>query len=167
LLTSLQANVLVDEQGHCYLADFGLAAALKTTTLLSLSRDSGKGTTRWMAPELLIGLSSKSPASDIYAYACTVYEIIAGEPPFAHVQSDAEVSLLVYLSGAKPECPASVEWCPNNIWTLLQYCWERETDHRPTAADVHAFLVHLQQLHRRGQSWKKEEFPRSRSMKNK
>ncbi|KAF9260209.1 kinase-like protein, partial [Marasmius fiardii PR-910] len=150
-------NVLVDEQGHCYLADFGLAAAAITSTLLSTltSSSGGKGTMRWMAPELF-SLQFRL-SRDIYAYACTVYEIVAGTIPFAHLKHDAQVMLYV-LSGERPEQPTATAWCPNIIWILVQQCWAQESHLRPTAAAVHAFLAHLEQLRGKGLPWE-SEFP--------
>ncbi|KAF9257036.1 kinase-like protein, partial [Marasmius fiardii PR-910] len=146
-------NVLVDEQGQCYLADFGLATASMTSTLLSTATVSGggKGTMRWMAPELftfeetqidhdLTGSSVQeleTPKSDhiklardIYAYACTVYEIVAEQIPFAHLKHDAQVMFQV-LSGNRPERPTGTVWCPTNIWALVEKCWAQESHLRP------------------------------------
>ncbi|KAF9259335.1 kinase-like protein, partial [Marasmius fiardii PR-910] len=176
------ANVLVDEQGQCYLADFGLATAAMTSTLMSTTTDGGgKGTMRWMAPELFASeeiedddeltdsLDQESPenpkpddvklARDIYAYACTVYEIMAEKIPFAHLKHDAQVMLQV-LNGKRPGRPTVTAWCPNNIWALVQQCWAQESHLRPTATVVHAFLAHLGQLHAEGLPWE-EQFPNS------
>ncbi len=40
------------------------------------------GTLDYLAPELIKG-EQASPATDIYALGCTVYECVAGQPPFA------------------------------------------------------------------------------------
>ncbi|KAF9260220.1 kinase-like protein [Marasmius fiardii PR-910] len=171
------ANVLVDEWGHCYLADFGLATAAMTCTLLSTVSTSGggKGTMRWMAPELFTSHleteiedkvtdsihqgSSNNPkhnniklARDIYAYACTVYEIVAGTVPFAHLRHDVQV-MFQMLNGERPERPTATTWCPNNIWALVQQCWAQEIHLRPTAVTVHEFLKHLNELCGKGLPW--------------
>ncbi|KAF9259350.1 kinase-like protein, partial [Marasmius fiardii PR-910] len=169
------ANVLVDEQGQCYLADFGLATAAMTSTLLSTTTSSGgKGTMRWMAPELLTSeetedddesldqLNQDSPkpdvvqlARDMYAYACTVYEIIAGKIPFAHLRHDGQVIIQV-INGKRPNRPTATGWCPNSIWNLVQQCWAQESHLRPTAAVVHGFLTHLKELHVKELPWEEE-----------
>ncbi|KAL0571381.1 serine/threonine protein kinase, AGC [Marasmius crinis-equi] len=83
------ANVLVNEQGRCHLADFGLAVtAAGTTSLVTTSTSNTRGSLRWMAPELfrLGGDNSfanneiQKPktttfARDIYAFACTGLEV--------------------------------------------------------------------------------------------
>ncbi|KAL0069386.1 hypothetical protein AAF712_003409 [Marasmius tenuissimus] len=103
-------NILVDEHGISHLADFGLARVVNETLTLGQSTTGNqKGTTRWMAPELfdfggdiepgsnpsdgeerVTAKSDKFPR-DIYAFACTVLEIITGKPPFAHIRNDATV----------------------------------------------------------------------------
>ncbi|KAF9259353.1 kinase-like protein, partial [Marasmius fiardii PR-910] len=103
-------NVLVDEQGKCYLADFGLAVASMSNTLLSSTTNSTtSGTMRWMAPELfyfipVTKLNHNKLARDIYAYACTIYEIMTGGPPFSQL-TEAQVMLKI-ISGERPERPS-------------------------------------------------------------
>ncbi|KAF9258242.1 kinase-like protein [Marasmius fiardii PR-910] len=162
------ANVVVDEQGQCYLTDFGLAIACMTTTLLSRATTyTGKGTIRWMAPELL-GLSDEEDdeslepdntpklSSDTYAYACTIYEIVAGTIPFANLK-DGKVVLKV-VNGKRPPRPQAVSWCPDSIWGVVEQCWKQESHLRPTAADVHAFLTHLERRRKEGLPWEEEVF---------
>ncbi|KAF9259369.1 kinase-like protein, partial [Marasmius fiardii PR-910] len=157
------ANILVDEQGQCYLADFGLATAAMTSTLLSTTTNgTGRGTARWMAPELFTSEESEKPgtvklARDIYAYACTVYEIVAGKIPFAHLKVDMQVMFKV-LNGERPKCPTEASWCPSNIWAMVEQCWAQKSHLRPTAAVVHAFLTNLEQLRREDLPWE-TEFP--------
>ncbi|KAF9259373.1 kinase-like protein, partial [Marasmius fiardii PR-910] len=162
-------NVLVDAQGQCHLADFGLATVAMTSSLFgSTTSGIGKGTTRWMAPASEESkMFSTEPwdqdsentkphgtrlASDIYAYACTVYEILAGEVPFAHLKVDAQVILKV-INGERPKRPTEVRWCPDNIWALVEQCWAQESHLRPTAAVIHSFLMHLERLHTTGLPW--------------
>ncbi|KAF9257057.1 kinase-like protein, partial [Marasmius fiardii PR-910] len=151
-------NVLVDEQGQCYLADFGLATAAMTSTLLSTTTaGGGKGTIRWMAPELFTfdGTEFGDDLTDIYAYACTVYEIVAEQIPFAHLRHDAQVMLQV-LNGNRPGRPTSTAWCPNNIWAMVEQCWAQEGHLRPTASAVQGFLSHLERLRADGLPWEEE-----------
>lgn len=72
-----QNNILIDDNWHPRLADFGLAGFMDETQ--STQSDS-KGSVRWMAPELLdpghFGLRfRKTKASDMYALGCTFLEV--------------------------------------------------------------------------------------------
>ena len=61
------------------ITDFGISRVVADSTL----RQTGKrsGTVPYMSPEQFRGEVS-TPSSDIYSLACTLYELVAGSPPF-------------------------------------------------------------------------------------
>jgi serine/threonine protein kinase len=79
LIDVFKANILVDEGQHALLADFGLIGW--TITAGSGGTTYGRGSYRWMAPELLdpsidgSGAFIRTPATDVYAFACTSIEV--------------------------------------------------------------------------------------------
>jgi class 3 adenylate cyclase len=87
-------NVLLDEDEHAYLTDFGI-----TKRLGGASTDTGRvvGTLDYLAPEQIRG-EGVDGRTDCYALACVLYECLAGAPPFrrateaqtlwAHVQEE-------------------------------------------------------------------------------
>ena len=79
------ANVLLDEEEHAYLTDFGI-----TKQLRGVSTDTGRvvGTLDYLAPEQIRGEKVDGRA-DCYALACVLYECLAGAPPFRR-KSEAE-----------------------------------------------------------------------------
>src|SRR5262249_14723322 len=70
------ANVLLDEDEHAYLTDFGL-----TTVVSDDGDDAGQGTIDYLAPEQIRG-EPVDGRTDEYALACMLYECLAGAPPF-------------------------------------------------------------------------------------
>jgi len=79
------ANVMVGEEG-VRLFDFGLGRLLAQTTadLASVSRSRVNAWTRtYAAPELLEG-GELTPAADLYAVACVLYELAHGARPGEH-----------------------------------------------------------------------------------
>ncbi len=72
------ANVLLDQDGHVYLTDFGI-----TKQLGGESTDTGQmvGTLDYLAPEQIRG-EPVDARTDCYALACVLYECLAGKPPF-------------------------------------------------------------------------------------
>jgi serine/threonine protein kinase len=73
------SNIIFDGAGSAALADFGLA---KGTGYSVLTRPGQMmGTLDYLAPELIRG-EDATPASDIYALGCVVYECLSGQPPF-------------------------------------------------------------------------------------
>ena len=75
------SNILIDPDGEPRLADFGLARQLRE----SLVRTSGfacvAGTLPYLSPQALYG-DDPSPSDDLYAFALSIYECLAGRTPF-------------------------------------------------------------------------------------
>jgi streptogramin lyase len=71
-------NVLLDDDGHAYLTDFGI-----TKRRGGDSTETGQlvGTLDYLAPEQIRGEDVDGRA-DCYALACVLYECLAGIPPF-------------------------------------------------------------------------------------
>ena len=97
-------NTLVAREGHVYLADFGLT---KTSGRDSMTV-SGQlaGTVAYLAPEVIRG-EEPTPASDLYALGCVLFECLTGELPFPG-QSPATVIYghLELPAPRVPELPA-------------------------------------------------------------
>jgi serine/threonine-protein kinase len=72
-------NVLVSTTGDVKLADFGIAKATALADLTEAGRR--KGTYAYMSPEQLAG-EPVTPASDQFALAVTLAELITGDRPF-------------------------------------------------------------------------------------
>jgi len=72
-------NVMLAPEG-ALLTDFGLARGAGYTILTRPGEV--MGTLDYLAPELVLGQPA-SPASDLYALGCLVYECVAGKAPFA------------------------------------------------------------------------------------
>jgi WD40 repeat protein/tRNA A-37 threonylcarbamoyl transferase component Bud32 len=92
-------NLLLTPQGRVKISDFGLAsllaggeesvddarpqAALSTSTSGSVTRlGDGCGTPDYIAPEQIRNVTVDGRA-DIYSLGCTLYHLLAGQPPFA------------------------------------------------------------------------------------
>ena len=78
-------NVLIDEDGHAYLTDFGVSKQLG-----GVSTDTGRmvGTLDYLAPEQIRG-DAVDARTDGYALACVLYECLGGAPPF-HRETEGE-----------------------------------------------------------------------------
>ncbi len=72
-------NVLLDERGNTYLADFGLA---KITASNSRLTGTGMlGTPDYMAPEMALS-NEITPSVDIYALGVTLFQMLSGHIPY-------------------------------------------------------------------------------------
>src|SRR5829696_2006326 len=110
------ANVLVvsdpqDGREHAYLTDFGIAR--ETAATGGITRTGAVvGTIDYLAPERFEG-DRGDERTDVYAFGCMLYEVLAGEVPF---QRDSDVAKmfahanapLPSLSEARPEVPPAL-----------------------------------------------------------
>ena len=115
------SNILLDEHGHVYLTDFGIARlfdsgdnALTRESAPTLTRTGQVlGTPYYMAPEQ-IQAGPIGPAADIYALGVVVYQMVTGQAPF---RGDTPLAIaLQHLqetptppSALRPDLPPSVE----------------------------------------------------------
>src|SRR5438445_6107012 len=95
------SNVLVDERGHCYLADFGLSRRLADQST-GLGGARSLGTVDYVAPEQIRGEKLDGRA-DLYSLGCLLYECLAGRPPFAGGSDTAIV--FAHLEQEPPNLP--------------------------------------------------------------
>ena len=108
-------NIMLPQDGTpsaLRLMDFGISA------LAGVDRDGISGTIEYMAPEIIRGEGS-SPAADLYALGCILFELLTGSPPFT---GDSAVDVLrAHLRDEAPALPdeASGPWT-EWISTLLQ-----------------------------------------------
>ena len=107
-------NILL-EAGHAVVADFGIALAVTVAGARKLTA-SGimMGTPAYMSPEQAAGSRELDGRSDIYSLGCTLYEMLAGQPPFTGptVESIVFQHLNVEpprVSAIRPSVPAGLE----------------------------------------------------------
>jgi eukaryotic-like serine/threonine-protein kinase len=74
-------NILLSE-GQARVADFGVAKALTPGGEQLTETGLAVGTPAYMSPEQATG-GAVNARTDVYALGCVLYEMLAGEPPFA------------------------------------------------------------------------------------
>lgn len=143
-------NILFDEAGEPYVADFGLAKWLEgsamgeaqnlTNTVSSL------GTPHYLAPELASGkASTASTSTDVYALGAILYELLCGRPPH---EGSSITLLLRNVADIRPEPPSTVtrQPLPKDLEAVCMKAIQGEASDRyagagELAADLRRFLA--------------------------
>ena len=85
-------NILLSD-GHALVADFGIGKALTQASDEKLTETGlAVGTPAYMSPEQAAGGKDLDPRSDIYSLATVLYEMLAGETPFAAPTAQAMIA---------------------------------------------------------------------------
>ncbi len=129
-------NVWLTEDGTAQLGDFGLAVALDRSRMTM--QGMMMGTVAYMAPEQALGRAPDA-RSDLYALGATLYEMVAGRPPFL---GDNAVGVISQHINTAPVAPG---WhnpeVPKPLEALILRLLAKSPEERPaSASDVGAEL---------------------------
>ena len=95
------SNILIDERELPYISDFGLARIAQVGDS-TISHDMMLGTPFYISPEQGRGERDLTPATDVYAFAVILYELLAGQVPFGGDTAYAIVHEHIYTPPTPP-----------------------------------------------------------------
>lgn len=161
---AFQTNVVMSSTGVPMLTDFGQSRALYYTqsSLVSSAHDNLKGSSHWVAYELLGFLDTPeaqvicTKPSDMWAFGMVVFvsafahaslvlksnflqEIISGTLPYAHIGGPYAELKIMHAIRRKilPGEPADISEEKNKLYhKVCTSCWEFDPLRRPTACDI-------------------------------
>lgn len=117
-------NILLDDENHVKLSDFGLCTLMKSES--TMSRSQIAGTLKFMAPELVQEKTDYNEKVDVYAFGVVVYLIVMkGEFP--------KISLVEVGTGKKATIPESVTEFTRD---LINSCWSFDPSDRPSFDEI-------------------------------
>lgn len=129
----LQASqFIVDQSGKIRILNCGFVSSSASYMLGSLDQINARGGIAYLAPERFSNAPA-SPAADVYALGCLLYEMLNGSLSFAHLQGLAMVAALVQ---SDPEqWPWSAKLTPATRKLMLAMC-QRQPEQRINCAQV-------------------------------
>jgi serine/threonine protein kinase len=130
------SNIMLDREGSAAVTDFGLAKGRAYTVLTRPGQV--MGTLDYLAPELIRGQPA-TPASDIYALGCVVFECLTGHAPFAE-KTVFQVGT-AHLEETPRDPSADRDDAPEGLgWAVLR-ALEKDPAARPPSVKAYAQMV--------------------------
>ncbi|HZS35746.1 MAG TPA: serine/threonine-protein kinase [Polyangia bacterium] len=122
------SNLIVDGRGGVKLVDFGIARVREGGGAQLTNAAALMGTPGYMAPEQAAGGKPVDHRADIYALGLTLYEMLAGHPPF---QADDPISLVVKnMQEPLPDLRMSSDGIPEELVRLVEQMGMKNPDDR-------------------------------------
>ncbi|KAG8905008.1 Receptor-interacting serine/threonine-protein kinase 2 [Tulasnella sp. 403] len=138
-------NVLITQDGHAVITDFGLSTILEDNPDMSSSLRTA-GTLRWMAPELVVQENCiRSLATDVYSFGCVTLETFTGALPFDNLKRDVDIMSAILRNQPPISNRTQYPVLAGLIGDLVYDCWSTNPAQRPRMKMLQATLAHLQQ----------------------
>ncbi len=122
------SNVIVDDEGHVTLTDFGTVkpaeGAKLTAPWMSI------GTPEYMSPEQISGLTIE-PASDIYSLGVVCYEMLSGRVPFSGTTPHV---LHAHVYDSPPSLTKLVAQIPEVVAEVIHHALAKKPEERFASA---------------------------------
>jgi very-short-patch-repair endonuclease len=126
------ANVMLVAGGVVKVLDFGLGQIVDDTDGDRLTSSGVTlGTARYMAPEQFLA-STVTPAADLYALGCVLFELLTGVPPF-HSGSAFELGEK-HRNAEVPPLKALRQDVPRDLELLVERLLRKKAEERPESA---------------------------------
>ena len=122
-------NILVFEGGLAKIADFGLAKRIAEDK--KKKKNQLRGTPLYLSPELVAG-DDGGPPADIWAFGCSIVEMVSGKPAW-NCSPESDISSLIYRIGMGQESPAIPSDMCSDGKDFLGKCFVRDPNERWTA----------------------------------
>ncbi|KAF9882762.1 hypothetical protein FE257_005310 [Aspergillus nanangensis] len=125
------ANILIHEEGHLQICDFGVAGVLQSQMD---KRSTWIGTPHWMPPEMFStrGEAHKYGSEiDVWAYGCTLFEFATGNPPNSNLRERMQIGRQL-----NRKTPKLDEKYSEGLKNLVTFALESNPAVRPSMADI-------------------------------
>ena len=123
-------NIMLDEDGHARIMDFGIARSIKAKGITGAGVIIG--TPEYMSPEQVEGKDTDQ-RSDIYSLGIVLYEMVTGRVPF---KGDTPFTVGIKHKSEMPKNPRDLNaQIPEDLGRLILKCLAKDKDKRYQSAD--------------------------------
>nr|XP_020442103.1 tyrosine-protein kinase yes-like [Monopterus albus]XP_020442104.1 tyrosine-protein kinase yes-like [Monopterus albus] len=127
------ANILVGDNLVCKIADFGLARLIEDNEYTA--RQGAKFPIKWTAPEAAL-YGRFTIKSDVWSFGILLIELVTkGRVPYPGMVNREVLEQVE--RGYRMPCP---QGCPESLHEMMNLCWKKEPDERPTFEYLQSFL---------------------------
>ncbi|MEO8548689.1 MAG: serine/threonine-protein kinase, partial [Kofleriaceae bacterium] len=123
-------NLFRTSDGKVVVIDLGLARKIPTDPDDPTRANVQVGSLEYMPPEQLVDAASVDERSDLYAFGCVLFELLAGRPPFT---GDAAALERAHAALRPPRLDSLVE-VPPTVAQIVQDCLAKDPARRPRMA---------------------------------
>ncbi|XP_034840966.1 raf homolog serine/threonine-protein kinase Raf isoform X2 [Maniola hyperantus] len=139
-------NIFLRDDWSVKIGDFGLATAKvrwsDSSTLGGIQWQQPTGSILWMAPEV-IRMDEPVPytfRSDVYAYGIVLFELMAGEVPYTHLNNKDQILWMVGRGLLRPDARRLRQDAPQALKRLFEDCIKFDREQRPLFRQILASL---------------------------
>ncbi|XP_029164414.1 raf homolog serine/threonine-protein kinase Raf-like [Nylanderia fulva] len=129
-------NIFLHDNLTVKIGDFGLST-VKTQWSYGQSYQP-TGSIFWKAPEV-IKMQEKKPysfKSDVYAFGIVLFELLAGELPYSHINNKEQIFYMVGSGCLRPDLNKLRSDTPKELKQLTENCIKLLRDERPTFPQI-------------------------------
>ena len=142
------ANLMIGEDGHVTIMDFGLALLTDRSKLTRL--DETMGTVTYMSPEQTYGMELDH-RTDVWSLGVVIYEMVTGQRPF---KGHYDKAVMYSITNEEPEPITAVRTgVPMELEVFVGKCLEKDAANRySSAGDLQVDLSNLAERVKSGRS---------------
>nr|XP_013010833.1 ankyrin repeat and protein kinase domain-containing protein 1 isoform X1 [Cavia porcellus] len=132
-------NILLDNNMHVKISDFGLSKWMEQSTRMQyIERSALRGTLSYIPPEVFLE-SNKTPrpSYDVYSFGIVIWELLTQKKPYSGL--NMMTIIIRVAAGLRPSLqPVSDEWPgeAQQMVALMKRCWDQDPKKRPCFLDI-------------------------------
>ena len=133
-------NILLDNDYHPYITDFGLSKLYETGRSMIQSQQCG--TSMYMAPEIIQG-NRYNGKVDVYSFGILMYEVVTNSLPYPLLLNGKMTPSIFNQKVVEEDFRPKFEFPINkSIQKLIESCWAKDPKERPTFEEIFKKLAY-------------------------